>query len=97
RRFEQLQQQKSASFDPEAEERRIRELYGRKGKSAFVKESRKDMQPILSDAFLMPSITDPKLWLVKCKLGKEISAAHALLRVSSGHGILSALCRDGLK
>ena len=97
RRFEQLQQQKSTLFDPEAEERRIRELYGKKGKSAFVKESQKGMQPILSDAFLTPSITDPKLWLVKCKLGKETSAAHALLRISSGQGVLSAVCRDGLK
>ena len=41
RRFEQHQQQKSTLFDPEAEEKRIRELYGRKGKELRLAKNRK--------------------------------------------------------
>ena len=55
------------------------------------------MQPILSDAFLTPSITDPKLWLVKCKPGKEHFCCTCLVKDTSGQGVLSAVCRDGLK
>ena len=41
--------------------------------------AQKGMQPLLSDTFLAPSITDPKLWLVKCKPGKEQSCRARLV------------------
>lgn len=88
-------------FDAEAEERRIRALYGR------VRETTKASSTSSTNVprpFLLPTVTDPKLWLCKAQQGRERSAALALLRVImerqfSGQPlhIFSIIARDGLK
>ena len=88
-------------FDAEAEERRIRALYGRVRETAKTSSAASANVP---RPFLLPTVTDPKLWLCKAQQGRERSAALALLRVVmerqfSGQPlqIFSIIARDGLK
>lgn len=89
-------------FDAEAEERRIRSLYGRVRETA--KTSGATASAIVPRPFLLPTVTDPKLWLCRAQQGRERSSALALLRVVmerqfSGQPlqIFSIIARDGLK
>lgn len=89
-------------FDAEAEERRIKALYGRIRETP--KSSSLSSSTTVPRPFLLPTVTDPKLWLCKAQQGRERSAALALLRVVmerqySGQPlqIFSIIARDGLK
>ncbi|CAO1636501.1 unnamed protein product [Parajaminaea phylloscopi] len=49
---------------------------------------------------LMPSVDDPKLWCVKCKIGRERDIVMTLMRKQDAMGgglrFISAFCRDSL-
>lgn len=96
------EQTDTEEFDAEAEERRIRALYGRVRETAKAPSSSTSSN--VPRPFLLPTVTDPKLWLCKAQQGRERSAALALLRVVmerqfSGQPlqIFSIIARDGLK
>ena len=92
-------------FDAEAEERRIKALYGRvRDSSVASKAASMSTSASVPRPFLLPTVTDPKLWLCKAQQGRERSASLALLRVVmerqfSGQPlqIFSIIARDGLK
>jgi transcription elongation factor SPT5 len=95
--------------DAEAEEARLRRLYGQSSRALDETGS----GGIPKGAMLMPRATDPKLWLVKCKIGRERDAVVGLLRgllgvrvraeagldagVPASPQVFSAVCRDTLK
>jgi transcription elongation factor SPT5 len=88
-------------FDAEAEEQRLKALYGRNRELSKTSSSITSTVP---RPFLLPTVTDPKLWLCKAQQGRERSSALALLRVImerqySGNPlqIFSIIARDGLK
>ena len=88
-------------FDAEAEEQRLKALYGRHREISKPSASATSNVP---RPFLLPTVTDPKLWLCKAQQGRERSSALALLRVVmerqySGQPlqIFSIIARDGLK
>ena len=60
-------------FDPEAEEARLKRLYGQ----ASYRESDAEEMP---QQFLLPSVSSPKLWAVKCRIGKERDIVFNLMR-----------------
>ncbi|EPZ36455.1 transcription elongation factor Spt5 [Rozella allomycis CSF55] len=87
-------------LDVEAEEQRLKQLYGRQ--SAF-REFPIDKDKVPKQ-FLLPSVNDPKLWMVRCKIGKEKEIVMNLMRkffdkegTQEALQINSALCRDSLK
>lgn len=89
-------------FDAEAEEQRLKSLYGRTRETA--RPSGAAGSSVVPRPFLLPTVTDPKLWLCKAQQGRERSSALALLRVImerqySGQPlqIFSIIARDGLK
>jgi transcription elongation factor SPT5 len=51
-------------FDAEEEEKRLRETYGRQ---EHYRTTRADTTHV-PQQFLLPSVSDPKLWMVKCKV-----------------------------
>ena len=88
-------------FDVEAEEQRLKALYGRNRELSRPSTVATSTVP---RPFLLPTVTDPKLWLCKAQQGRERSSALALLRVVmerqySGQPlqIFSIIARDGLK
>ena len=88
-------------LDVEAEERRLRELYGTQ---RIYDQTRAKDEASLPDQFLLPTSADPKLWLVKCRPGKEKSVVQTLMKKfidlqEKGTPLLiqSALCRENLK
>lgn len=89
-------------FDPEAEEARLRALYGR---SSGAGAGGSEGLGMTRTAVLLPKATDPKLWLVKCRPGKERDAVTLLCRGlleldKQGQvvpPIFSAVSRDSLK
>lgn len=102
-RLRREQMAKSEEFDAEAEERRLKALYGRVRDSQAIKKAAA-LEAVLPKPFLLPTVTDPKLWLCKAQQGRERSAALAMLRVImerqySGQPlpIFSVIARDGLK
>lgn len=90
-------------FDAEAEEQRLRALYSRQAlKSSSAASAHRPTS--IPRPFLLPTVTDPKLWLCRAQQGRERAAALALLRVVmerqySGQPlqIFSIIARDGLK
>lgn len=91
-------------FDAEAEERRLKALYGRARDAHARSTAALTSQNLLPKPFLLPTVTDPKLWLCKAQQGRERSSALALLRCVmerqfSGNPlpIFSIIARDGLK
>lgn len=94
-------------IDIEAEEDRLRKLYGRvklfrkRNKASIAAGGEEEEIP---QQFLLPTPSDPKLWLVRCKIGKEKSIIHQLMRafvelqnLDSPLQILSCTARDNLK
>jgi transcription elongation factor SPT5 len=87
-------------IDAEAEEERLRRLYGRRSETAP-----SSGEGIPRTAMLMPKATDPKLWLVKCRPGRERDAVASVLRGlleldrkgEEVPQVFSAVCRDTLK
>ncbi len=86
-------------IDAEAEEQRLKDLYGRYDRRDVDEESG------IPKGALLPKATDPKLWLVKCRPGKERDVVAGLLRGlleldrqgQEVPPIFSAVCRDSLK
>ena len=93
-------------IDIEAEEDRLRKLYGRvklyrkRNKASLAAVGEEEEIP---QQFLLPTPSDPKLWLVKCKIGKEKSIVYQLMRTfidlqaDSPMQIFSCIARDNLK
>jgi transcription antitermination factor NusG len=94
-------------IDIEAEEDRLRKLYGRvklfrkRNKTALAAGGEEEEIP---QQFLLPTPSDPKLWLVRCKIGKERAIVHQLMRafvelqnLDTPLQILSCTARDNLK
>ncbi|PJF18494.1 Transcription elongation factor Spt5 [Paramicrosporidium saccamoebae] len=85
-------------LDPEMVEERLKRLYGRtrhvSGKNVGATEA-------TMATVLQPQPSDPKLWLVKCRPGKERAAVAALLRgltiLGDSLGVFSVIGRDSLK
>jgi transcription elongation factor SPT5 len=71
RRVAPLQEDK---FDPEAEEARLKRLYGRSASRIDHDVERVPQQ------FLLPDVSSPKLWLVRCRIGKEKELVFNLMR-----------------
>jgi transcription elongation factor SPT5 len=107
-------------IDAQAEEQRLRDLYGRvrrfdrrRGDGPQSSSSLVGDERMLAEQVLQPTPHDPRLWLVKCRLGKERAVVHQLLRshldaVSNSSSsaltsssaplqIFSALAVDGLQ
>lgn len=85
-------------FDPEAEEARLKRLYGR---SDTYRERQTEEIP---QQFLLPNVSSPKLWVVKCRIGKERDIVFNLMRKylmneyqDSPLVIQSAIWRENLK
>ena len=89
-------------WNPEAEEERLRQLYGRAQQRDFL-GSREDVGAAAETLahVLQPHASDPKLWLVKCRPGKERAAVAALMRglniLGDPMGVYSVIGRDSLK
>lgn len=97
-RREAAQKAFEEELDPEQVEERLRRLYGR-------------VKPVMGEdlgvteatlaTILQPQASDPKLWLAKCRPGKERAAVAALLRgltiIGDNLGIFSVIGRDSLK
>ena len=93
------QRQAAEEIDVAAEEARLKQLYG---KVHHIRTSEKGSQ--VPAQFLLPTVTDPKLWLVRCKLGKERAAVHQMLKYildsqlnGQSVSIFSATALDTLK
>ncbi|KAL7208512.1 hypothetical protein ACSBR1_030284 [Camellia fascicularis] len=82
--------------DVEALERRIQARYARSSHEEYDEETTDVEQQAL-----LPSVRDPKLWMVKCAIGREREAAVCLMQKSldkgSGLQIRSAIALDHLK
>lgn len=70
------QQQRATPEDLQAEEQRLRSLYGAQ---RFYDESAGASSAEPQQA-LLPTLADPKLWLVRCKAGRESAIVCALLQ-----------------
>ena len=91
-------------IDMEAEEERLKSLYGRVKYLNKKKNSASAREEQVPQQLLLPTDADSKLWLVKCKIGKERAVVHQLLRAcldlqysEAPVQILSCLARDNLK
>ena len=90
-------------FDVEKEEARLRELYGRQERfKSFDPEGASVAR--VPQQFLLPSVRDPKLWLVKCRPGKEREVVSSVMKkFMSRHNmgnplqISAIVARDALK
>ncbi|XP_061352476.1 putative transcription elongation factor SPT5 homolog 1 [Gastrolobium bilobum] len=81
--------------DIEAMERTIQERYGR-----YLTDYDEETQDIVEQQALLPSVRDPKLWMVKCAIGRERETAVCLMQKymsDSELRILSAIALDHLK
>lgn len=99
--FRSLMERDEQILDAEAEEERLRRLYG---KLRADKADRDTMASIISHrALIQPQSEDPKLWLVKCKPGKERAVVASLIKhiqllpETSCPEVFSALSRDNVK
>ena len=63
--------------EAEEEAQRIRSLYGR---SAAARAAAAEEQGFLPETFLAPTVQDPKLWMVRCRPGKERLLVFNLMR-----------------
>ncbi|KAB1220919.1 hypothetical protein CJ030_MR3G026798 [Morella rubra] len=82
--------------DVEALERRIQARYARSSHTEYDEETTDVEQQAL-----LPSVRDPKLWMVKCAIGREREAVFCLMQKSIDRGpelqITSAVALDHLK
>ncbi|XP_022141427.1 putative transcription elongation factor SPT5 homolog 1 isoform X2 [Momordica charantia] len=82
--------------DVEALERRIQARYARSNHMEYDEETTEVEQQAL-----LPSVRDPKLWMVKCAIGREREAAVCLMQKCLDRGpemqIRSAIALDHLK
>lgn len=88
------------NFDPEAEAQRLKELYGR---SATVSKFLEEVEH-LPETLLAPSVSDAKLWLIKCRPGKEKDVIQSIWKryrdrehADKPLQITSVISRDHLK
>ncbi|KAL6962354.1 hypothetical protein U1Q18_037311, partial [Sarracenia purpurea var. burkii] len=83
--------------DVEALERSIQERYSARSRHTEYDEETTDVD----QQALLPSVRDPKLWLVKCSIGREREAAVCLMQKCLDKGselqIRSAIALDHLK
>jgi transcription elongation factor SPT5 len=95
-RREAARQAFKEELDPEKVEERLRQLYGR----TRMTEGGTATEATLATV-LQPKSTDPKLWLVKCRPGRERAAVAALLNglqiLGNDMGVFSVIGRDSLK
>lgn len=88
--------QEDEQEDFEALERKIQERYGKSSHAEYDEETTEVEQQAL-----LPSVRDPKLWMVKCAIGHEREAAVCLMQKSIDKGpevqIRSAIALDHLK
>ncbi|PON74479.1 Transcription elongation factor [Parasponia andersonii] len=82
--------------DVEALERRIQERYARSSHTEYDEETTD-----VDQQALLPSVRDPKLWMVKCAIGKEREVAACLMQKYIDKGlelqIRSVIALDHLK
>ncbi|EXB90561.1 Putative transcription elongation factor SPT5-1-like protein [Morus notabilis] len=82
--------------DVEALERRIQERYARSSHTEYDEETTD-----VDQQALLPSVRDPKLWMVKCAIGKEREVAACLMQKFIDKGselqIKSVIALDHLK
>ncbi len=93
----QKQQAELKEEDLSAEEERLKRLYGQERFSAADQD-----ESTVPSQFLLPTPTDPKLWLVRCKPGKEREVAkliqHKFLTAPKGGMLIqSVVARESLK
>lgn len=91
------------TLNPEAVEERLRQLYGRPRRDVTGTAGEPATAATLATV-MQPTSSDPKLWLVKCRPGRERAAVAALMRgltilgdKGKGLGIYSVIGRDSLK
>jgi transcription elongation factor SPT5 len=90
-------------IDVEQEEARLRDLYGKQTRfKSFDAETAGSAR--IPQQFLLPTPRDPKLWLVKCRPGREKDCVQSimkkyLMRHNMGNPlqIYSVVARDSLK
>ena len=91
---QQRRQQEDLLENVQAEAERIRQKYGASTATrAFAGKVGEEARGAsgAQAALILPTMSDPKLWLVKCKQGKERLAANSLLAAMQGiTGIMSA-------
>jgi transcription elongation factor SPT5 len=84
--------------DLEEMERRIHERYGKQQRLA---EEYDEETTDVEQQSLLPSVRDPKLWMVKCAIGRERETAVCLMQKYINKGsdlqIRSAIALDHLK
>ena len=66
--------EEAEEIDEEAVEARLRRLYGRK------KDPSREAAGLVSRTAMLPKPTDPRLWMVKCRIGREKAAVLGLTR-----------------
>ncbi|XP_021856898.2 putative transcription elongation factor SPT5 homolog 1 [Spinacia oleracea] len=88
-------------MDVEAMEKMVNERYGSRSSLGYNDEDYEEDITELEQQTLLPSVRDPKLWLVKCLPGREREVAAFLMQKSldkdSKSHILSAIALDHLK
>lgn len=89
------------TLNPEAVEERLRQLYGRTRRGITGTTGEPATAATLATV-MQPTPSDPKLWLVKCRPGRERAAVAALMRGltilgDNNLGIYSVVGRDSLK
>ncbi|KAL9061151.1 MAG: hypothetical protein Q9162_000296 [Coniocarpon cinnabarinum] len=68
-----MQRQRDVEIDAEKEAERFRKKYGRNQAAAL-------NSAVTPQSYLVPSVDDPSIWSVKCKLGKEKEVVYALMK-----------------
>ncbi|KAM0682762.1 transcription elongation factor spt5 [Mitosporidium daphniae] len=66
--------------EAEEETQRIKSLYGRSSAAAARAAAAAEEQGFLPETFLTPTVQDPKLWMVRCRPGKERLLAFNMMR-----------------
>ncbi|KMT19955.1 hypothetical protein BVRB_1g009990 [Beta vulgaris subsp. vulgaris] len=86
-------------MDVEAMEKMVNERYGSRSLEGYDEDFAEEITEVEQQA-LLPSVRDPKLWLVKCLPGREREVAASLMQKSLNDftlHILSAIALDHLK
>ena len=91
-------------FDVEEEEARLRDLYGKQTRFKSFDAEAAGSSARIPQQFLLPTVRDPKLWVIKCRPGKERECVQSIMkkymmRHNTGKPlqIYSVLARDTLK
>ena len=68
-----MQRQRDMEMDAEQEAERLRKKYGRNAAAAV-------NSAVTPQSYLVPSVNDPSIWGVKCKLGKEKEIVFSVMK-----------------